>query len=194
MNRHILHVLLMLGLLAPVTPVYPQSPVTKDTVKKVFACLGGLVTLTGLLVALGIYDLIKNPLHYAENPEEANALMNKGYKPNGKNLLGFTPEQAADLSGKLEVAAAIRNNHGYDVPVVCQEKVPLSPEVAQALGVPCNASDYKILGFGWFDSWFASQKKIKEKYLALSRLYHPDKGGDAAKFQAICAAYKRLMA
>lgn len=38
----------------------------------------------------------------------------------------------------------------------------------------------------------ASQKEIKKAYFRLSKIHHPDKGGDAHKFKEISAAYEIL--
>jgi len=49
---------------------------------------------------------------------------------------------------------------------------------------------YQILGV----SPGATLKEIRKKYIQLALIHHPDKGGDATKFQEIDEAYKRLIA
>jgi hypothetical protein len=54
--------------------------------------------------------------------------------------------------------------------------------------IETGKTDHELLGVGPS----ATQDEVKDAYYELSKLNHPDKGGNTVKFRQIVAAYKRL--
>ncbi len=75
-----------------------------------------------------------------------------------------------------------------------QNKLIIGLGIAMLMGLVCplvtmeEQNYYKILGI----TKDASSEEIRKSYLSLSRVYHPDKGGNKEKFQKLVEAYEIL--
>src|SRR5699024_6881670 len=69
---------------------------------------------------------------------------------------------------------------------------PVSNRTGRIWAVPDKLSNrsvpHQVLGV----SPWASEKQIRRAYLSLAKRHHPDRGGDAARFDAITKAWKQL--